>query len=82
MPGTLTIKNVNGNTTFQSSLQVVTGGIIGVSRVSGERILNEIQNSFYNHNDIKSIFELEDNRLKIKPISRVDFEAAINGHNY
>lgn len=81
MPGTLTIKNVNGNTTFQSSLQVVTGGIIGVSRVSGERVLNEIQNSFYNHNDIKRIFELEDNRLKIKPISRVDFEAVINGHN-
>jgi hypothetical protein len=81
MSGTLTVKNVNGNTKFQSSIQVVTGGIIGVSRVSGARILNEIQNSFYNHDDIKAIFELEDNYLKIKPISRTVLENAIRGHN-
>jgi hypothetical protein len=81
MSGTLTVKNVNGNTNLQSSIQVITGGIIGVSRVSGERVLNEIQNSFYYDNDIKNIFELEDNRLKMKPISRTVFETAINGKN-
>ncbi|SIS49677.1 hypothetical protein SAMN05421639_1072 [Chryseobacterium shigense] len=81
MSGTLTVKNVNGKTKFQPSIQVITGGIIGVSKISGERILNEIQNSFYNHNDVKAIFQLEDNRLKMKAIPQATLENAIRNHN-
>lgn len=78
---TLTIKKVNGNTNFQTTIPVITGGIIGVSKVSGMRILNEIQNSFYNYEDIKKIFKLENNGLKIHTISRTDLEASIRGKN-
>ncbi|PUB34711.1 hypothetical protein C8J95_102379 [Elizabethkingia sp. YR214] len=81
MTSTLTVKNVNGNTKFQPNIQVITGGIIGVSKVSGLRILDEIQNSFYNHESIKKIFKLEDNGLKMHTIARNDLEAAIIGQN-
>ncbi|MBL1223359.1 hypothetical protein JET18_21135 [Chryseobacterium sp. L7] len=81
MARTLTIKKINGNTKFQQTIPVITGGIIGVSRVSGMRILNEIQNSFYNYEDIKKIFKLEDNGLKMHIITRADLEAAIRGQN-
>lgn len=78
---TLTIKKVNGNPNFKATIPVVTGGIIGVSKVSGMRILDEIQNSFYNYDAIKKIFKLEDNGLKMHTISRTDFENAIRGQN-
>lgn len=67
----LVISEIDGDTSFHNvSLKVSTGGIIGVSRVSGMRILNEIQSTFFNHSQIKKIFELENNGLRIKPIQK------------
>lgn len=81
MARTLTIKKINGDSKIQPTIQVVVGGIIGVSKVSAMRILNEIQNSFYNYSDIKEIFKLEDNGLKIHTITINDLDKAIRGKN-
>lgn len=78
----LRIKLINKSTEFRHIvLPVISGGIIGVSKVSGMRILNEIHNSFYNYDDIKKIFKLEDNGLKIHTITSVELEKAIRGKN-
>ncbi len=76
----LIISEIEGDTRFNSvTLQVSTGGIIGVSKVSGMRVLNEIQNTFFNHSQIKEIFELESNGLRIKPIQKKVLDSAIRG---
>lgn len=76
----LVISEIDGDTSFHNvSLKVSTGGIIGVSRVSGMRILNEIQNTFFNHSQIKKIFELENNGLRIKPIQKKILDDAVRG---
>ncbi|QAR30263.1 hypothetical protein EQP59_02255 [Ornithobacterium rhinotracheale] len=79
---TLYIKSIDGCTDFQDKIvHILSGGIIGVSKISAARILNEIHNTFYNYPDIKKIFKLESNNLKISRISRSVLDNAIRRYN-